>query len=90
MPNRSSGSDALGTDGVVVTVAVDVPDGCGRAVPGQRTSAHLRVDVDQAAGPAWVLPGTSTRPTGKGSVELTAAKLGVAGEYPQVGGFQPS
>lgn len=45
---------------------------------------------DNVNGAVWVLPGTSTRPTGKGGVEPTAAKLGVAGEYPQVGGVQPS
>ncbi|MET9873149.1 hypothetical protein ABZZ36_00700 [Actinacidiphila glaucinigra] len=41
-------------------------------------------------GAVWVLPGTSTRLTGKGSVELTAATLGVAGDLPQVGGFLPN
>ncbi|MFE2541896.1 VCBS repeat-containing protein [Actinacidiphila glaucinigra] len=45
---------------------------------------------DRSNGAVWVLPGTSTRLTGKGSVELTAAKLGVAGDLPQVGGFLPN
>ncbi|WP_351231197.1 VCBS repeat-containing protein [Streptomyces sp. NPDC002133] len=45
---------------------------------------------DNYRGAVWVLPGTSTRPLGTGSVELTAGKLGVAGVSPWVGGFPPS
>ncbi|WP_328724671.1 FG-GAP-like repeat-containing protein [Streptomyces sp. NBC_00259] len=59
--------------------------------------ADGRIDViigaeceDRCNGAVWVLPGSATGPTGTGSVELTAGKLGLAGEMPQVGGFQPS
>jgi hypothetical protein len=44
---------------------------------------------DRNHGGVWILPGTSTRPTGKGSVELTAGKLGLTGDLPMVGGVQP-
>ncbi|WP_327681928.1 VCBS repeat-containing protein [Streptomyces sp. NBC_00467] len=45
---------------------------------------------DSHNGAVWVLPGSAIGPTGTGSVELTANKLGLAGENPRVGGFQPA
>ncbi|MEU6656180.1 FG-GAP-like repeat-containing protein [Streptomyces sp. NPDC046900] len=79
VPGTSAQGDGFGT-----TLAVgDLNrDGHPDVVVGAPGEDHYR-------GAVWVLPGTSTHPTGKGSVELTAAKLGVGGESPQVGGFQP-
>lgn len=92
-----SGSYALSQETPSVPGTSEPADGFGTtlALGDLNKDGHPDVIVggegeDRFRGAVWVLPGTSTRPTGKGSVELTAAKLGVAGDLPQVGGFQPS
>jgi hypothetical protein len=91
-----AGSYALSQETVSVPGTSEPDDGFGTtlALGDVNKDGHPDVIVgaegeDRFHGAVWILPGTSTRPTGKGSVELTAGKLGVAGEFPQVGGFQP-
>lgn len=79
VPGTSAEGDAFGA-----TLAVgDVnKDGHPDLIVGAEGEDNYR-------GAVWILRGTSTRPTGTGSVELIASKLGVGGDYPRIGGFQP-
>jgi hypothetical protein len=79
VPGTSAEGDAFGTTLAVGDVNKD-------NYPDLIVSAQ---GEDNYRGAVWVLRGTSTRPTGAGSVELTASKLGVSGYYAQIGGFQP-
>ncbi|REE61884.1 FG-GAP repeat protein [Streptomyces sp. 3212.3] len=80
VPGTSAQGDAFGT---TLTVGDLNKDGHPDVIVGGGGEDHYR-------GAVWILRGTSTRPTGTGSVELTASKLGAGGESPQIGGFQPS
>ncbi|WP_406305003.1 FG-GAP-like repeat-containing protein [Streptomyces sp. NBC_00885] len=92
-----AGSYQLSQETASVPGVSEPGDGFGLTLAVGDVRADGRPDViigaegeDSYRGAVWVLPGGSTGPTGTGSVELTAGKLGVAGEMPQVGGFQPS
>ncbi len=80
VPGVSEEDDRFGT---TLTVGDVKADGHPDLIIGAEGEDNYR-------GAVWVLPGTSTRPLGTGSVELTAGKLGVAGNFPRVGGFPPS
>ncbi|MFF3398120.1 VCBS repeat-containing protein [Streptomyces sp. NPDC002659] len=92
-----AGSYQLSQETASVPGASAPGDGFGTTLAVGDVRADGRPDViigaegeDSGRGAVWVLPGSSTGPTGTGSVELTAGKLGVAGDVPWVGGFQPS
>ncbi|MET7622334.1 VCBS repeat-containing protein [Streptomyces sp. NPDC005408] len=92
-----AGSYQLSQETASVPGVSEPGDGFGTTLAVGDVRADGRPDViigaegeDSYRGAVWVLPGSSTGPTGRGSVELTAGKLGVAGDIPWVGGFQPS
>lgn len=92
-----AGSYQLSQETASVPGVSEPGDGFGLTLAVGDVRADGRPDViigaegeDSYRGAVWVPPGSATGPTGTGSVELTAGKLAVVGDMPQVGGFQPS
>ncbi|MFE7129530.1 FG-GAP repeat protein [Streptomyces sp. NPDC057638] len=101
VPGRKTGTPGAGSyqisqETALVVGASEEGDGFGLTltVGDVRSDGHPDLIVgaegeDRYRGGMWVLPGSATGPTGRGSVLLTAATLGIPGDLPQVGGFQP-